>query len=100
MSQHAGRAAGSGSLVKKSIPGAMFGERDQVRLSSLQGWVLDNGVTEIVMTERQFWKFSSLQPVSEKPWTTFMGRAITVPDMPETSQKHLGLFDKNSPGHI
>jgi hypothetical protein len=87
-------------LMKKSIPGSMFGERDQVRLSSLQGWILDNGVTEIVMTERQFWKFSSLQPVAEKPWTTFMGRAISVPDMPEASQKHLGLFDKNSPGQI
>ena len=29
-----------------------------------------------------------------------MGRAISVPDMPEASQKHLGLFDKNSPGQI
>jgi hypothetical protein len=89
-----------GRPMKKSIPGAMFGEHDQVRLSSLQGWILDQGVTEIVMTERQFWKFASAQPVAEKPWTTFMGRTISVPDMPEASQKHLGLFDKNSPGQI
>ena len=75
-------------LMKKSIPGAMFGERDQVRLSSLQGWILDHGVT------------AGAQPVAEKPWTTFMGRAISVPDMPEASQKHLGLFDKSAPGQI
>lgn len=86
--------------MKKSIPGTMFTDREQVRLSSLSSWVLDHGVTEIVMTERQFWKFASAQPVAEKPWTTFMGRAISVPDMPEGSQKQLGLFDKLGPGHI
>ena len=52
------------------------------------------------MTERQFWRFATAQPLAEKPWTTFMGRAISVPDMPEASQKHLGLFDKRQPGHI
>jgi hypothetical protein len=41
-----------------------------------------------------------VQPLAEKPWTTFMGRAISVPDMPEGSQKHLGLFDKRGPGQI
>jgi hypothetical protein len=86
--------------MKKSIPDAMFAERDQVRLSMLQSWVLDHGVTEIVMTERQFWKFVSAQPLAEKPWATFMGRVICVPDMPEDSQKHLGLFDKRQPGQI
>lgn len=86
--------------MKKSIPDAMFGERDQVRLSSLQNWVLDHAVTEIVMTERQFWKFVSVQPLAEKPWATYMGRAISVPDMPEGSQRHLGIFDKQSPGRI
>ena len=86
--------------MRKSIPDTMFPEREQVRLSSLQGWVLDHGVTEIVMTERQFWKFVTVQPLAEKPWTTYMGRAISVPDMPEGSQKQLGLFDKRQPGQI
>jgi hypothetical protein len=86
--------------MKKSIPDSMFGEREQVRLSALQAWVLDHGVTEIVMTERQFWKFVSTQPPAEKPWITYMGRAISVPDMPEVSQKELGLFDKRQPGQI
>jgi hypothetical protein len=87
-------------LMKKSIPDSMFSERDQVRMSTLQAWVLDHGVTEIVMTERQFWKFVSAQPPAEKPWITYMGRAISVPDMPEVSQKELGLFDKRQPGQI
>jgi hypothetical protein len=85
--------------MKKSVPDTMFGDRDQVRLSLLQNWVLDQGVTEIVMTERQFWKFVSAQPVAEKPWATFMGRVISVPDMPAASQKHLGLFERQ-PGQI
>ena len=86
--------------MKKSIPDSMFSDRDQIRLSSLQSWVLEHGVTEIVMTERQFWRFVTVQPLAEKPWTSFMGRSINVPDMPEGSQKHLGLFDKNGPGHM
>ena len=86
--------------MKKSIPDSMFTDREQARLSALHNWVLDNGVTEIVMTERQFWKFVTVQPLAEKPWTTFMGRPINVPDMPEGSQRHLGLFDKRGPGHI
>jgi len=86
--------------VKKSIPDTMFTDREQVRISALNSWVLDNRVTEIVMTERQFWKFVTVQPLAEKPWTTFMGRTISVPDMPESSQKHLGLFDKRGSGQI
>jgi len=86
-------------LMKKSIPDTMFAEHDQVRLSALQNWILDHGVTEIVMTERQFWKFVSVQPLAEKPWATYMGRAISVPDMPERSQKQLGLFERQ-PGQI
>jgi hypothetical protein len=85
--------------MKKSVPDTMFGDRDQVRLSMLQNWVLDQGITEIVMTERQFWKFVSVQPLAEKPWATFMGRVISVPDMPAASQKHLGLFERQ-PGQI
>ena len=87
--------------MRKSIPDTMFSDREQqIRLSSLQSWVLDQGITEIVMTERQFWRFATAQPLAEKPWTTYMGRSISVPDMPEASQKHLGLFDKRQPGQI
>jgi len=50
-------------------------------------------VSEIVMTERQFWKFVTVQPLAEKPWATYMGRPIRVPDMPEVNQKNLGLFN-------
>jgi len=52
------------------------------------------------MKERQFWNFAALQPVAEKPWTTFMGRLINVPDMPDAAQKQLGIYNKNSPGMI
>jgi hypothetical protein len=86
--------------MKMSIPDTMFTDREQVRISAFNNWVLDHGVTEIVMTERQFWKFVAVQPLAEKPWTTFMGRPISVPDMPENSQKQLGLFDKRGPGQI
>ena len=86
--------------MKMPLPETMFIDREQIQLSALSTWVLDHGVTEIVMTERQFWKFATAQPPAEKPWTTFMGRSISVPDMPESSQKHLGLFDKRGPGHI
>ena len=85
--------------MKKAIPESMFAERDQARLSSLNTWVLDNGVTEIVMKERQFWNFAFLQPPAEKPWTTFMGRPVRVPDMPEDAQRHLGLYNSRNP-HI
>ena len=40
------------------------------------------------------------QPLAEKPWSTFMGRLICVPDMPIEAQKHLGIFDNRSPGKI
>jgi hypothetical protein len=84
--------------VRKSVPDSLLTDREQVRLSALNNWVLEQGVTEIVMTERQFWKFVTMQPLAEKPWTTFMGRLLSVPDMPESSQKYLGLFDKGAAG--
>jgi hypothetical protein len=62
--------------------------------------VLDNEVTQIEMSERQFWNFAKLQPVAEKPWTTFMGRPVTVPNMPESAQRFLGIIDKQHPGVI
>jgi hypothetical protein len=52
------------------------------------------------MSERQFWRFAELQPLAEKPWTSFMGRPVRVPNMPEDAQKHLGIYDKRIPGVI
>ena len=52
------------------------------------------------MSERQFWSFAQLQPVAEKPWVTFMGRQLRVPNMPEDTQKCLGINDKAGLGTI
>jgi hypothetical protein len=86
--------------MRKSLPEQMFVDPEKSRLTMLRSWVLDHQVTEIEMNERQFWNFAALQPVAERPWTTFMGRLITVSDMPQEAQKQLGLFNKNSPGMI
>ena len=86
--------------MRKALPEKMFADADQARLSVLRNWVLDQDVTEIEMNERQFWNFVQLQPVAEKPWVTFMGRSLSVPNMPETAQKCLGIFDKRGPGVI
>lgn len=87
--------------MRKALPEAMFSETDQQpRLTTLRNWVLDQEVTEIEMSERQFWNFTLLQPVAEKPWVTFMGRALRVPNMPEDAQKSLGIYDKVGPGAI
>ena len=40
--------------MRKTIPATMFAARDQARLGLLQDWVLQNAVTEIEMSERQF----------------------------------------------
>jgi hypothetical protein len=88
------------STMQKALPVGMFSNPEQSRLSILRNWVLDNDVTEIAMTERQFWNLATLQPIAEKPWTTFMGRLILVPDMPPDAQKCLGIFDKRSLGTI
>lgn len=86
--------------MKKALPVTMFNESEQARFGTLRNWVLENQVTEIEMTERQFWTFAQLQPVAEKPWVTFMGRQLRVPNMPEDAQKRLGLFDTVGPGAI
>jgi hypothetical protein len=86
--------------MRKAIPETMFASKDSARLTLLQNWVLENGVTEIEMNERQFWAFVSVQPLAEKPWTTYMGRLLHVSDMPIVSQKCLGLFDTRTPGRI
>jgi hypothetical protein len=86
--------------MKKALPEKMFAEAEQSRLSALRAWVLEQGVTEIEMNERQFWNFAGLQPLAEKPWITFMGRQVRVPTMPEGAQKCLGMFDPQGPGVI
>jgi hypothetical protein len=86
--------------MRKALPETMFCNPEQSRLSQLRSWVLDQDVTEIAMTERQFWNLATLQPAAEKPWTTFMGRLILVPDMPLDAQKCLGILDKRSLGTI
>jgi hypothetical protein len=86
--------------MRKALPDKMFVDPESSRFTMLRSWVLDHQVTEIDMKERQFWNFAALQPVAEKPWTTFMGRLINVPDMPDAAQKHLGIYNKNSPGMI
>jgi hypothetical protein len=86
--------------MRKVMPGTMFSDPERSRLSLFRTWVLDNEVTEIEMNERQFWNFAQLQPPAEKPWVTFMGRIICVPNMPVEAQKHLGIFDKRNTGVI
>jgi len=77
--------------MKKTLPNTMFTDPERSRLSMLRTWVLEHHVTEIEMNERQFWNFAHLQPIAEKPWVTFMGRTICVPDMPVEAQMHLGI---------
>jgi hypothetical protein len=78
--------------MRKLLPEKMFSDAEQSRLSSLRTWVLDQQVTEIEMSERQFWNFAILQqPPAEKPWTTFMGRPLLVPGMAEAVQRRLGI---------
>jgi hypothetical protein len=86
--------------MKKALPDTMFSDPERSRLTMLRTWVLDHEVTEIEMKELQFWNFAQLQPLAEKPWATFMGRTISVPDMPVDAQKYLGIFDKRSAGTI
>ena len=78
----------------------MFGETDQPRLTALRNWVLENEVTEIEMSERQFLEFRAASADAEKPWVTFMGRQLRVPNMPADAQKRLGIDDKAAPGAI
>jgi len=85
--------------MRKALPEKMFID-DQSRLTTLRNWVLENEVTEIEMNERQFWNFAHLQPISEKPLMTFMGRRLRVPQMPADAQKCLGIADKKAPGSI
>ena len=82
-------------IARENVRRSRSGEVDDA-----SQWVLENEVTEIEMSERQFWNFAQLQPISEKPWVTFMGRRLRVPNMPVDAQKHLGIDDKMAPGVI
>ena len=86
--------------MRKALPDHMFTSAEHSRITLLRDWVLDHGVTEIEMKERQFWNFAALQPIAEKPWARFMGRVLRVPDMPADAQTYLGIIDRNSPGMI
>jgi len=86
--------------MRKALPEKMFSNLEQSRLAALRSWVLDHAVTEIEMSEHQFWNFAQLQPPAEKPWTTFMGRSLHVPNMPEDAQRCLGIEDKRRVGVI
>jgi hypothetical protein len=86
--------------MRKALPEKMFSDVEQSRLTMLRNWVLEQDVTEIEMSERQFWNFAQLQPPAEKPWVTFMGRPLRVPNMPDGAQRCLGIFDKQGPGTI
>ncbi len=86
--------------MKKALPAGMLSDAEQARFSIVRSWVLEQQVTEIEMTERQFWTFAQLQPTAEKPWTTFMGRPLRVPEMPEGAQRCLGIIDRTGIGAI
>jgi hypothetical protein len=86
--------------MRKALPEKMFADAEQARLTALRKWVLENGVTEIEMSEHQFWNFVTLQPLAEKPWTTYMGRSLHVPDMPKEAQVRLGIDEKSRVGVI
>jgi hypothetical protein len=88
------RSGDRDAVMRKVLPETMFSDPERSRLTMLRAWVLDNKVTEIEMNERQFWNFAQLQPLTEKPWVTYMGRAICVPDMPIEAQNHLGFSGK------
>jgi hypothetical protein len=86
--------------MRTALPEKMFADAEQSRLSMLRNWVLDHDVTEIEMSERQFWIFVQLQPLAEKPWVTFMGRMLRVPRMPESAQRCIGIYDGQRQGTI
>jgi hypothetical protein len=86
--------------MRKALPERMFADAEQSRLTVLRNWVLEQEVTEIEMSERQFWNFAQLQPLAEKPWVTFMGRPVSVPNMPEGAQKCLGIYTTRGAGVI
>src|SRR5580704_16407549 len=54
--QEAKRSRNQGDqTMRKSLPELMFSNPEQSRLTMLRDWVLNNEVTQIAMTERQFW---------------------------------------------
>jgi len=67
-------------------------------MSVLRDWVLNQGVTEIEMNERQFWNFAAFQPLSEKPWVTFMGRPLRGLTCPKTRRSALAFTNPQRVG--
>ena len=47
------------AVLMASLSSPLFAGAEQSRLSGLRTWVLDQGVTEIEMNERQFWNFAA-----------------------------------------
>ena len=44
--------------MRKALPERMFSDPEQSRLVVLRNWILDLEVTEVEMSERQFWNFA------------------------------------------
>jgi len=65
--------------MRKALPEKMFSDPEQSRFVTLRAWVLDNEVTEIEMSERQFWNFALLQPIAEK---VLAGERLTAKHSP------------------
>jgi hypothetical protein len=91
--------------VKKILPDTMFTDPERSRLTMLRGWVLDHEVSEIEMTEKQFWNFAQLQPVAEKPNspvmffpTLIIGRE-TLPSGPHPLEVHEWVSRAKSTSH-
>jgi hypothetical protein len=83
--------------MRKALPETMFTGREQPRLSAFQNWVLENAVTEIEMSERQFWSFVSVQPLAEKPWTTYMGRLLHMSTCRKSRKSGLDSLTRERP---
>ncbi len=67
--------------MKKLVPDTLLTDREQVRLATLSLWDLNHGATEIVMTERQFWKFATLQP-DQSNFVPSIRQCSGAPDFP------------------
>jgi hypothetical protein len=72
-------------------------EGEQLRkyhtLRALAAWTDENKPEEIEMTEKQFWNFTTLQPLpmEERYWNTFHGIPLRCPEMSVAQQINLRL---------
>ena len=76
--------------MRKALPDKMFLD-GQSRLSLLAQLGARQRRHRDRHEREAVWNFAQLQPVSEKPWITFMGRTIRVTDMPEAARLSLGF---------